>query len=149
MGLSGGGWTTTLIAALDTRIQHSYPVAGSLPLYLRNFENRNWGDYEQWLPSFYESIEYLDLYVMGAHGAGRSQTQTLLKFDTCCFGLEETPAYVASVQDAVRTAGSGSFDFWLDDTVINHLVSPCVMERILDDLEEKREFVAKRRSSGP
>lgn len=30
-GLSGGGWTTTLYAALDPRISASFPVAGSLP----------------------------------------------------------------------------------------------------------------------
>jgi hypothetical protein len=34
-GISGGGWTTHLIAALDTRVGLSFPVAGSLPLYLR------------------------------------------------------------------------------------------------------------------
>jgi len=28
-GLSGGGWTTMLYAALDPRVQRSYPVAGS------------------------------------------------------------------------------------------------------------------------
>ena len=32
VGISGGGWTTTLAAALEPRIVRSYPVAGSLPL---------------------------------------------------------------------------------------------------------------------
>ena len=31
MGLSGGGWTTTMAAALDPRIELSIPVAGSIP----------------------------------------------------------------------------------------------------------------------
>src|SRR6185312_13818026 len=35
IGLSGGGWTTTLYAAVDPRIMRSFPVAGSIPLYLR------------------------------------------------------------------------------------------------------------------
>ena len=35
-GISGGGWATHLIAALDTRVSQSFPVAGSLPLYLRD-----------------------------------------------------------------------------------------------------------------
>src|SRR5262245_32194917 len=34
-GLSGGGWTTTLYAALDTRIKTSIPIAGTEPFYMR------------------------------------------------------------------------------------------------------------------
>ena len=34
-GLSGGGWTTTLYAAIDPSIRYSFPVAGTIPLYLR------------------------------------------------------------------------------------------------------------------
>ena len=43
MGKSGGGWTTTLAAALDPRISFSAPVAGSIPL---TFPHKSW-DYEQ------------------------------------------------------------------------------------------------------
>ncbi len=32
-GKSGGGWTTTMAGAIDTRIRHSYPIAGSMPIY--------------------------------------------------------------------------------------------------------------------
>ena len=32
-GVSGGGWTTTMYAALDPRITRSYPAAGTLPLH--------------------------------------------------------------------------------------------------------------------
>ena len=35
IGISGGGWTTTLTAAVDTRIKFSFPVAGSYPMYIR------------------------------------------------------------------------------------------------------------------
>ena len=31
VGLSGGGWTTTVAAAIDTRIKLSIPIAGSVP----------------------------------------------------------------------------------------------------------------------
>jgi len=30
-GLSGGGWSTTFAAAIDKRIDASFPIAGSLP----------------------------------------------------------------------------------------------------------------------
>ena len=36
VGISGGGWTATLAAAIDTRILKSFPVAGSYPIYLRS-----------------------------------------------------------------------------------------------------------------
>lgn len=49
MGLSGGGWTTTVYSALDTRIWLSFPVAGSIPLALpskipdnRDKEQKRW-----------------------------------------------------------------------------------------------------------
>ena len=35
IGLSVGGWTMTLYAALDPRVRLSFPVAGTLPDYLR------------------------------------------------------------------------------------------------------------------
>ena len=44
-GLSGGGWTTTVYAALDPRVPVSLPLAGSIPWYL--FADHQQGDYEQ------------------------------------------------------------------------------------------------------
>lgn len=113
-GLSGGGWTTTVYAALDPRIKASFPVAGSIPLYLRvgskttattrQFYNgilpgqpvddpsarggcgNNLGDAEQSIADLYGIAGYPDLYVMGAYGPGREQVQILNRRDTCCFG---------------------------------------------------------------
>ena len=45
LGLSGGGWTSTLLPALDPRVQLSFPLAGSLPWYL--FGAHAACDYEQ------------------------------------------------------------------------------------------------------
>jgi len=47
IGLSGGGWTTHMAAALDTRIDLSIAVAGALPLYARPFNPGSVGDAEQ------------------------------------------------------------------------------------------------------
>ncbi len=49
-GVSGGGWTTTLYAAVDPRITRSYPVAGTLPVYLSS--EVEVGDYEEALPEY-------------------------------------------------------------------------------------------------
>lgn len=74
-GLSGGGWTVSVAAAVDTRIARSAHVAGSLPLYMTNFGSgvRDW---EQWLPGVWPTMDYQDLYVMACDG-GRKQTQIL------------------------------------------------------------------------
>ncbi|CAL1161374.1 unnamed protein product, partial [Cladocopium goreaui] len=43
-GLSGGGWTTTVAAAVDPRIELSMPIAGSIPC---DFRHTSW-DFEQY-----------------------------------------------------------------------------------------------------
>ena len=72
VGLSGGGWTTNLLAAIDDRIKFSFSVAGSMPLYYRS--DASMGDIEQFLPELYRDIAgYPDLYVLGAY---RKRTET-------------------------------------------------------------------------
>ena len=83
-GLSGGGWTTTVYSAIDPTIKFSFPVAGSIPLYLRS--GGSVGDLEQTLDAFYRIAGYPDLYVMGSYGSGRKQVQILNRHDDCCFG---------------------------------------------------------------
>ena len=74
IGISGGGWTITIYSAIDDRIEQTYSVAGSVPIYLRSI-SENHGDYEQWLPELYEITNYLDLYIMGAYGENRISIQ--------------------------------------------------------------------------
>ena len=49
LGLSAGGWSTTLAAAVDPRIQLSFPTAGSVPFNLKigPYEGADMNDYEQ------------------------------------------------------------------------------------------------------
>ncbi|MHC4618849.1 MAG: hypothetical protein ACYTEQ_13980 [Planctomycetota bacterium] len=122
-GISGGGWTTTLCAAVDTRIKHSYPVAGSLPVYLRSDSQRDWGDYEQTLPELYHIANYLELYVMGSYGNGRRQVQILNKYDSCCFAGIKYRTYEKVVTDIVAGLGKGRFEVFLDDTHKEHKIS--------------------------
>jgi hypothetical protein len=141
-GLSGGGWTTTLYAAIDPTIRCSFPIAGSIPLYLRT--GGSVGDREQTDPAFYKIAGYPDLYFLGAFGRGRSQTQILLRKDDCCFGeaqhdpktagqnfTESVRAYETKIQSALKNAHSGRFRVEVDETAPSHMISHHAIEKIL------------------
>jgi len=139
VGLSGGGWTTTLMAAIDPSIRTSFPVAGSIPLYLRT--GASIGDKEQYLDEFYRLAGYQDLYFMGAHGKGRKQVQILNRRDNCCFGEAQhrgndfEPAmriYEKRVQQAL--GNTGSFRLVIDDDAPKHMISPQAVELMLKEL---------------
>ncbi|HAV63189.1 MAG TPA: hypothetical protein DCY13_12585 [Verrucomicrobiales bacterium] len=141
-GLSGGGWTTTVYAAIDPTIQCSFPVAGTIPLYLRTGDSV--GDREQFEASFYGIAGYPDLYLMGAHGPGRKQVQVLVLRDDCCFGraqhdetgtglpyAEAMRDYERRVKAALKETGSGSFRLEIDETAPGHMISHHAIEDVL------------------
>jgi hypothetical protein len=142
IGLSGGGWTTTVYAAIDPTIHYSFPVAGSIPLYLRS--GGSVGDREQWEDSFYRIAGYPDLYVLGAAGAGRRQIQILNRHDGCCFGEKQHDAvaagrnyddalhaYVERVQSALQEIGQGSFRLVIDEKAPGHMISHHIIETVI------------------
>jgi pimeloyl-ACP methyl ester carboxylesterase len=140
VGLSGGGWTTTLYAAIDPRIVKSFPVAGSLPLYLRA-DNYN-HDLEQYFAPIYQVAGYKDLYVLGASGKGRLQMQILNRYDDCCFGERQhkvgpTPypeairEYERDVQMVLQKMHSGTFALHLDLSAHYHQISKDAIERVI------------------
>jgi hypothetical protein len=132
VGLSGGGWTTTLYAAIDPQIRSSFPVAGTIPLYLRS--RGSVGDKEQHLDEFYSLAGYLDLYLLGSYGPGRNQIQILNRRDDCCFGeaqhrtqvgLDYEPALRVYEKQVQRAVGSlGRFRLDIDDVAPHHMISP-------------------------
>jgi hypothetical protein len=145
-GVSGGGWTTTLYAALDPRITRSYPAAGSLPLHLRQDRKRtnsaqrpaDWGDYEQTIPELQSIANYLDLYILGSLGEHRKQLQIINQYDPCCFAGEAFKTYESTVNDRVRHLGGGSFAVFLDTRNRKHSISDDAMRVILDDINGAR-----------
>ena len=133
IGFSGGGWTTVLYAAIDPRIKNSFPVAGSLPLFLRSLEDI--GDWEQNDPELYQIATYPELYICGAYGKDRRQIQIFNQYDPCCFYGLRYQLYKQPVQDRIKSLGQGKFDAFLDTTNREHKVSETALQIILRELE--------------
>jgi hypothetical protein len=137
LGISGGGWTTHLVAALDTRIERSYPVAGSIPEYQRWDGHAAFTDlmaYVQPLPGVFPLVNYLELYVLGGYGAGRKQLMVVNQFDRCCFWGVRYLDWYPTVQARLEALGRGEFEVFLDSTHTEHLISPAALQYILADL---------------
>lgn len=81
VGLSGGGWTAAVYAALDERLATTIQIAGSEPL---EFWNGVSDAAEQTSPGLYTIAAYRDLYLMGTSN-GRREIQILNRGDNCCF----------------------------------------------------------------
>lgn len=138
VGISGGGWTTVLYSAIDPRISKSYPIAGSVPTYLRFNNPKNMGDYEQMLPALYNITSYLDLYIMGSYGDGREQVQVFNKYDPCCFSGLGYQTYENEVKKTVSKLGKGKFEIFLDDTNKQHSISDKSLDIILRSMENNK-----------
>jgi hypothetical protein len=133
IGFSGGGWTTVMAAALDPRIDWSFPIAGTWPLFLKT--GWTWGDWEQWDRNIYGVANYLELYVMGASGKGRMQVQMLNEFDSCCNGGEGWTVYDGVVRKAVGNVGAGEFHILMDPNGKRHAISDYMVTYLLRHLK--------------
>jgi len=133
VGISGGGWTAVLAPAIDDRINQSFSVAGSYPMFLR-IDEKNFGDYEQHNLELYEKASYLDLYVMASIGSDRKFVQIFNKFDPCCFDGDSFSSYERQVKEAVTNIGDGYFEIYLDDTHNKHIISNHGLEIIINEI---------------
>jgi polygalacturonase len=141
VGLSGGGWTTNLLAAIDDRIKFSFSVAGSMPLYYRS--DASLGDIEQFLPELYRNIAgYPDLYILGAYGKGRKQVQILNRKDDCCFGQKQhdpernydkdLKTFETSVKEKLKTLDAdGHYYLVIDETAPCHQISGFALNNVI------------------
>lgn len=150
IGLSGGGWATTIYPALDPRITRSYPTAGSLPFFVRPGSPKpspTRGDWEQRQdkqPAFYGLADFPDIYALGAIGPHRRQLQILNRFDECCFNGVGHRSYEAAVRQRIAVIGTdptsntanGHWDLLEDATHGDHTISPHALSVILWDLTQ-------------
>lgn len=147
IGLSGGGWTTHLLAAIDPRIKLSFPIAGSYPLYLRNGEENkaHLGDLEQYYePLYNEDIAsdgtgggiatWLEIYALGGIGKGRKQIMITSQYDDCCFfgdPVKTVNTFKSVVKGKVEELGVGAWKHELDTTHREHTISPWMLENVV------------------
>ncbi len=109
-GLSGGGWQTIFISALDERVTLSNPVAGYSSFKTRVRNHADLGDSEQTPVDLATTADYAQLTAM------RAPRPTLLTFnakDNCCFATPHAmPPLLAAARpifhlygeaDALRT----------------------------------------------
>ena len=151
IGLSGGGWTTHMVAAVDTRIRASVPVAGSSPLYVRNEDSSSRGDAEQvYLPLYDEDIAedgsgggvatWLEIYALGGYGTSfqqhpRQQTMVTNEHDTCCFSKRFADSFKQVVTHRVEgELASGGWSHMLDSSHHEHKISDAVRRDVIAPL---------------
>lgn len=136
IGFSGGGWVTTLYTAIDPRISKSYPIAGTLPFYIRD-RGKDLGGLDNHLTDFYQIADYLELYTLGAYG--RRQVQILNKYDSCCYAARGRMSYIKSYEEAIQKVvneSGGSFQVYIDDTN-RHTISGLAREMIEKDIRDE------------
>jgi len=145
IGKSGGGWTAHVVAAVDTRIDLSLPVAGAYPLYARKL-TRSGEDAEQNYIPLYKEIDtdgdgitdtaagvasWMEIYALGALGTGRRQIQIQNFYDTCCFFGPYFKTYDDFVAGVVDRLGAGRWEHHSDTTHKAHLISDDVREKVI------------------
>jgi len=95
-GLSGGGWQTIVLSALDPRITLSVPVAGYTSLRNRARCLNDIGDWEQIPPDLTTVLDYQQMTAMLAP---RPTLIICNEKDDCCFVTDRTKPVI---YDAVR-----------------------------------------------
>lgn len=105
-GLSGGGWSTVMLGAIDPRIALTIPIAGSMPC---DFQHTSW-DFEQFCNSSWALVaNYSSLYVLGSLEENRTQVQVLHEQDPCCFHGCGRHDRIRGYNAFVRGEGAGGF----------------------------------------
>ena len=138
VGLSGGGWSTVIISALDERIQKSYSVAGSFPIWMRS-DPSDLGDYEQTVPEFYQIANYEELYIMSSYGEGRKLILIYNEFDPCCFpgSLYQQFPFGTIIQERMESLNRGEFNVIIDPEQNKHIISDFSLNQIFTSLSSK------------
>lgn len=130
-GVSGGGWTATLMGAVDTRIDAIYPIDGSYPIYARGWDvPQTYADFEQHLPGLLDRIGYLDLYLMAAQN--RRHIAYWIQNDTCCFN-GDIPSHFMPPATIRAQSLNGVFLAYYDNSTGVHEITNWAADHMMAD----------------
>lgn len=130
-GISGGGWTTVLAAAIDQRIDRAYPVAGSWPVWwwpssmAYDYEQRLVGisTYSQIGPNGGDYVRYTDLYLMASYPAPRKMYLIYNRYDPCCFAGAQSFEMRPQLSAMNTERGGGYIEVKVDGSHSLHTIS--------------------------
>mgnify|MGYP006089036487 FL=1 len=134
VGISGGGWTTTIYSAIDDRIEKSFPVGAPLPLFI-SLNESIMPDYESVLLELYQKVTYLDLYILSSFGENREQIKIINKFDSCCHGGISYQVFEEEINKTMEKLDDGKFTIFLDDSHNGHKISNTALQVILENIK--------------
>lgn len=132
-GLSGGGWTTSMAAAVDTRISISINIAGADP------EESAAYDFEQSHPVILK-YGYENIFALAGSGRSRKHVHVYNEFDSCCFKARDVQLrnrQEIKVNNLISGIGPlGSYKLIIDSSGFGHAVHPHSLEFVLGVLRD-------------
>lgn len=136
VGLSGGGWYTTWLAALSDVIDISVSCSGTLPFAFRATGN-NHGDWEQVYSQVYRDYDYWSLYQLGTLDKNGTQNRQVVLIyndeDPCCF-MDPEASHFKEIADSMDLSNIRVYVYKSDKHQINpDLVFPFLMEGVEDN----------------
>jgi hypothetical protein len=134
IGISGGGWTTTMYSAIDDRIEKSFPVGAMLPLFI-SLNAPVIPHYESVLLELYQKVSYLDLYILSSFGENREQIKIINEFDSCCHGGISYQVFEEEIMETMEKLNNGNFTIFLDDSHNGHKISNTALQIILENIK--------------
>tara|TARA_Y100001970_G_C14254059_1_gene873847 strand:- start:2879 stop:4075 length:1197 start_codon:yes stop_codon:yes gene_type:complete len=88
IGISGGGWYSTVLPSIITEINKSISFAGTIPFVYR-VNKKNLGDWEYYESKIFNYLNYIDLYTLNTLDENleinRKHFQVYNNNDPCCF----------------------------------------------------------------
>jgi len=136
VGISGGGWTTTMYSAIDDRVDKSFPVGAMLPLFI-SLNAPVMPHYEGIITELYEKVSYLDLYILSSFGENREQIKIINKFDSCCHGGISYQVFEEEIIKTMEKLNNGKFSIFLDDSHNGHKISDTALQVILEKIKNE------------
>ena len=103
LGISGGGWYATWLAALLPEVDYSIIYAGSMPMIYRT-STEFFGDDEEFSSPVYSDVDYWELYFLASQTADVNAKRKLFFVfndrDPCCF-MEPAASHFKSTSEEI------------------------------------------------